>query len=127
MRSTYYPGVCTKPSTVLTKQAPLCIACVMCSVLIWFCLSCGICSCCGSNIIGCYAPNGEHCERPLEVSSEFHFKSGNGSFGTHGNRKTVTVKSLVLIIRGTYYQGWFMYMRYSQGQNEEYLLPRSMH
>ena len=32
----------------------------------------------------------------------------------------------VLIIRGTYYQGWFMYMRYTQGQNEEYLLSRSM-
>ena len=28
---------------------------------------------------------------------------------------------------GTYYQGWFMYMRYTQGQNEEYLLSRSMH
>ena len=27
---------------------------------------------------------------------------------------------LVLIIRGTYYLGWFMYMRYTQGQNEEY-------
>ena len=26
-----------------------------------------------------------------------------------------------LVIRGTYYQGWFMYMRYTQGQNEEYL------
>ena len=23
---------------------------------------------------------------------------------------------------GTYYQGWFMYMRYTQGQNEEYVL-----
>ena len=23
---------------------------------------------------------------------------------------------------GTYYQGWFVYMRYTQGQNEEYLL-----
>lgn len=23
--------------------------------------------CCGAQIIGCYAPNGEHCERPLEV------------------------------------------------------------
>ena len=23
---------------------------------------------------------------------------------------------------GTYYQGWFMYMRYAQGQNEEYLI-----
>ena len=23
---------------------------------------------------------------------------------------------------GTYYHGWFMYMRYTQGQNEEYLL-----
>ena len=28
---------------------------------------------------------------------------------------------------GTYYQGWFMYMRYTQGQNEEYLLSRSMY
>ena len=27
----------------------------------------------------------------------------------------------VLDIRGNYYQGWFMYMRYTQGQNEEYL------
>ena len=26
---------------------------------------------------------------------------------------------------GTYYQGWFMYMRYRQGQNVEYLLSRS--
>ena len=28
---------------------------------------------------------------------------------------------------GTYYQGWFMYMRYTHGQNEEYLLSRSMY
>ena len=27
---------------------------------------------------------------------------------------------------GTYYRGWFMYMRYIQGQNEEYLLSWSM-
>ena len=27
---------------------------------------------------------------------------------------------------GTYYQVWFMYMRYTQGQNEEYSLSRSM-
>ena len=27
---------------------------------------------------------------------------------------------------GTYYQGWLMYMRYTQGQNEEYFLSRSM-
>ena len=33
----------------------------------------------------------------------------------------------VLIIRSTYYQGCFMYMRYTQGQNEEYLLSRSMY
>ena len=24
---------------------------------------------------------------------------------------------------GTYYQGWFMYMKYTQGQNEEYYYP----
>ena len=28
---------------------------------------------------------------------------------------------------GTYYQGWFMYMRYTQGRNEEYLLSRSVY
>ena len=28
---------------------------------------------------------------------------------------------------GTYYQGWFMYMSYTQGQHEEYLLSRSMY
>ena len=33
----------------------------------------------------------------------------------------------VLIIRGTSYQGWFMYVRYTQGQNEEYLLSRSVY
>ena len=27
----------------------------------------------------------------------------------------------------TYYQGWFMYMRYTQGQNEEYFLSRSVY
>ena len=27
---------------------------------------------------------------------------------------------------GTYCQGWFMYMRYTQGQSEEYLLSRSV-
>ena len=28
---------------------------------------------------------------------------------------------------GTYYQGWFMYMRYTQRQDEEYLLSRSVY
>ena len=28
---------------------------------------------------------------------------------------------------GTYYQGWFVYVRYTQGQNEEYLLSRSVY
>ena len=28
---------------------------------------------------------------------------------------------------GTYYQSWFMYMRYTQVKNEEYLLSRSMY
>ena len=32
----------------------------------------------------------------------------------------------VLIIRGAYYQGWFMYMRYTQGQSEEYFLSRGV-
>ena len=34
----------------------------------------------------------------------------------------------VLTIRVTYYQGWFMYIRYTQDmQNEEYLLSRIMY
>ena len=33
----------------------------------------------------------------------------------------------VCINQGTYYQGWFMYMRYTQGQNEEYSLSRSVY
>ena len=33
----------------------------------------------------------------------------------------------VLGTRDTYYHGSFMYMRYAQGQNEEYLLSRSMY
>ena len=28
---------------------------------------------------------------------------------------------------GTYYQGWFMYMRYTQGQNEEPVIFRTVH
>ena len=28
---------------------------------------------------------------------------------------------------GTNYHGWFMYIKYTQGQNEEYLLSRSMY
>ena len=28
---------------------------------------------------------------------------------------------------GTYHQGWFMFMRYTQGQNKGYVLSRSMH
>ena len=28
---------------------------------------------------------------------------------------------------GTYYQGWFMYMRYTQGHNEEHVLSRSVY
>ena len=26
-------------------------------------------ACCGPQIIGCYAPNGDHCERPLEIGA----------------------------------------------------------
>ena len=33
----------------------------------------------------------------------------------------------VLIVRGMYYQGWFMYMRYTQGQNEKYFISRSIY
>ena len=42
--------------------------------------------------------------------------------GTYVLTKLVNTKSV--IIRG---QGWFMYMRYTQGQNEEYLLSRSVY
>ena len=46
--------------------------------------------------------------------------------GTHRDRMRSTYYPGVCTKPGTYYQGWFMYMRYTQGQNEEYLLSRSM-
>ena len=30
---------------------------------------------------------------------------------------------IIFLIRGTYYQDWFMYVRYTQGQNEESYYP----
>ena len=44
-----------------------------------------------------------------------------------GDRMRSTYYPGVCTNPGTYYQGWFMYMRYTQGQNEEYLLSRSMY
>ena len=44
-----------------------------------------------------------------------------------GDRLRSTCYSGVCTNPGTYYQGWFMYMRYAQGQNEECLLTRSMY
>ena len=45
----------------------------------------------------------------------------------HRDRMRSTYYPGVCTKPGTYYQGWFMYMRYTQGQNEEYLLSRSMY
>ena len=39
----------------------------------------------------------------------------------------VTFYPEVCTKRGTYYQGWFMYMRYTQGQNEGCVVSRSMY
>ena len=47
--------------------------------------------------------------------------------GIHGDRMRSTYYPGVCTKPGTYYQGWFMYMRYTQGQNEECLLSRSMY
>ena len=47
--------------------------------------------------------------------------------GIHRDRMRSTYYPGVRTKPGTYYQGWFMYMRYTQGQNEEYLLSRSIY
>ena len=44
--------------------------------------------------------------------------------GIHRDRMRSTYYPGVCTKPGTYYQGWFMYMKYTQGQNEEYLLSR---
>ena len=44
----------------------------------------------------------------------------------HRGRMRSTYYPGVCTKPGTYYQGWLMYMRYTQGQNEESLLSRSM-
>ena len=49
------------------------------------------------------------------------------TWGIHRDRMRSTYYPGVCTKPGTYYQGWFMYMRYTQGQNEEYLLSRSMY
>ena len=41
--------------------------------------------------------------------------------GLHRGRMRRTYFPGVCTKPGTYYQGWFMYMRYTQGKNEEYL------
>ena len=38
----------------------------------------------------------------------------------HRDRIRSTYYPGVCAKAGTYYQGWFMYMRYAQGQNEEF-------
>ena len=59
----------------------------------------------------------------LTIQYECTYRRGTCLMSTS---KGVDTKS-VLIIRSTYYQGWFMYMRYTQGQNEEYFLSRSVY
>ena len=48
-------------------------------------------------------------------------------WGIHRDGMRSTYYPGVCIKPGTYYQGWFMFTRYTQGQNEEYLLSRSMY
>ena len=72
MRSTYYPGVCTKPGIYYQG---------------WLMYS-------------------RYTQRQNEEYFYFAVCTKPGTY---------------------YYQGWFMYMRYTQGQNEEYLLSRSMY
>ena len=46
---------------------------------------------------------------------------------TYGHTLKGTQNQYLLSKVCTYYQGRFMYMRYTLGQNEEYLLSRSMY
>ena len=52
---------------------------------------------------------------------------GSCTSGIHRDRMRRTHYPGVRTKPSTYYQGWFMYMRYTQGQNEEYLLSRSVY
>ena len=54
-------------------------------------------------------------------------KVGLCTSGIHRDRMRRTHYPGVCTKPSTYYQGWFMYMRYTQGQNEEYLLSRSVY
>ena len=49
------------------------------------------------------------------------------TWGIHRDRMRSSYCPGVCTKPATYYQSWFMYMRYTQGQNEEYLLSRSMY
>lgn len=41
------------------------------------------CRCCGAQIVGCYAPNGEHCERPLEVCVTLYSQGYMGTISAY--------------------------------------------
>ena len=43
------------------------------------------------------------------------------TLGMHRDRMRSTYYPGGCTKPGTYYQGWFMYMRYTQGQNEKYV------
>ena len=93
-RSTYHPGVCTKPGTYYQG---------------WF-------------MYMRYTQG----HQEYVLNQVLTIRVGLCTWGIHRDRTRSTYHPGVCAKPGTYYQGWFVYMRYTQGQNEEYLPSRSM-
>ena len=62
-----------------------------------------------------------------ELNQVLTIRVGLCTRGIHRDKMRSTYYPGVYTKPGTSYQGWFMYMRYTHGQNEEYLLSRSMY
>ena len=96
MRSTYYPGVCTKPSTYLL------------SGLVYV------------HEVYTGTEWGVLTIQKYVLNQVLTIRVGLCTWGIHRDRMRSTYYPGVCTKPSTYYQGWFMYMRYTQGQNGEY-------
>ncbi|XP_065061836.1 uncharacterized protein LOC135688772 isoform X1 [Rhopilema esculentum] len=63
--------------------------------------------CCGTNIIGCYAPNGDHCERPLEIGMRC-----DSAFASIYDEAGEEIENAEMLFMD---QGAFIYRAYSNG------------
>jgi len=64
-------------------------------------------ACCGPQIIGCYAPNGDHCERPLEIGLRH-----DSAFASIYDESGLEIENAELLFMD---QGILVYRAYSTG------------